>query len=307
MRPPVNLGQVFTQILWTNRSPGPGVVPWCKSSRDVDPSEALMNTTRHMLLTAALAGSLTLAACSDEAQDPPSPSSSGPAEESSPAGETSPSGSPSSEPTSTEPSEDPSSSASPSDAGTSPSPSSPAPSSSSSAAPSPSDGGSPSPSDGASSPSEGAAGLPPMPAAARENSEEGAEAFARWYVETLNHLYQHPQTGILDKYAGKDCQRCERFAQVVREFSANDERAESAPFKDVGANSLATEGDEYIARVALEQQPTRVVSADGSVGYQFEADDDQGLLFELTFSGDGWIIDDLLSNPGARAIVEADK
>ncbi|MFL0459464.1 DUF6318 family protein [Kytococcus sedentarius] len=146
-----------------------------------------------------------------------------------------------------------------------------------------------------------------MPPVAKENSEEGAEAFARWYVETLNHLYQHPQAGILDKYAGKDCQRCDRFAQVVREFSANDERAESAPFKDVGANSLATEGDEYIARVALEQQPTRVVSADGSVGYQFEADDDQGLLFELTFSGDGWLIDDLLSNPGARAIVEADK
>ena len=208
-----------------------------------------MNTTRHMLLTAALAGSLTLAACSDEAQDPPSPSSSAPVEESSPAGEASPSGSPSSEPTDAGPSEDPSSSASPSDAGASPSPSSPAPSSSGSAAPSPSDGGSP-------SPSEDAAGLPPMPPVAKENSEEGAEAFARWYVETLNHLYQHPQAGILDKYAGKDCQRCDRFAQVVREFSANDERAESAPFKDVGANSLATEGDEYIARVALEQQPT---------------------------------------------------
>ena len=246
-----------------------------------------MNTARQALLTATLVGTLTLTTCSNAAQDPPASSSSAPA--------ASPSESPSSELTLTGStgagtSEDLSSSASPSsDAAGAPIASSP------------------SPSDGASSPSEDAAGLPPMPPVAKENSEEGAEAFARWYVETLNHLYQHPQTGILDKYAGEDCQRCDRFAQVVREFSANDERAESAPFKDVGANSLATEGDEYIARVALEQQPTRVVSADGSVGHQFEADDDQGLLFELTFSGDGWLIDDLLSNPGAKTIVDGDE
>ena len=252
-----------------------------------------MNSTRHMLLTAALASSLTLAACTDEAQDPPSPSSSGTVGESSPAGETSPSGSPSTEPTDTGPSDDPSSSASPPDAGAWPSPSSPAPSSSSSAAPSPPGGGSPSPSDGASSPSEDAAGLPPMPPVAKENSEEGAEAFARWYVETLNHLYQHPQTGILDKYAGDNCKRCHRFADVVAGFVEDGHRAESPPFSIKETKSSIRHGSKVEFILGVDQKPVPIVDGSGKGVDSMKDQSDLGLVFDLG-PGEPWLITDLL-------------
>ena len=265
-----------------------------------------MNTTRHMLLTAALAGSLTLAACSDEAPDPPSPSSSGPVGESSPAGETSPSGSPSSEPTDAEPSEDPSSSASPSDAGASPSPSSPAPSGSGSAAPSPSDGGSPSPSDGASSPSEDAAGLPPMPPVAKENSEEGAEAFARWYVETLNHLYQHPQTGILDKYAGDNCKTCAKYERNIVRYVKEGRHTASSPIEIRGARvDVADAPAEVEVIVVVDQLPVRFVNAEGATVDTLSAINGMGLRINMLYEG-GWKISSIPVDPTAGEWVELD-
>ena len=294
----MNLGQVFTQILWTNRSPGPGVVPWCES-RDVDPFEALMNTTRHMLLTAALAGSLALAACSDEAQDPPSPSSSGPVGESSPAGEASPSGSPSSEPTDAGPSEDPSSSASPSDAGASPSPSSPAPSSSSSAAPSPSDGGSPSSSDGASSPSEDAAALPSMPPVAKENSEEGAEAFARWYVQTLAHLFRFPEKGVIEPYSEDSCQQCGTYEEAFAELVSAQQHQVGSTMNILGTYvGVADKPSTIEVVVAIEQGANRTVDANGVTVRESDGVDGLGLRLNLHYAG-GWRIDEIPTDPTA--------
>ena len=265
-----------------------------------------MNTTRHMLLTAALAGSLALAACADEAQDPPSPSSSAPAGESSPAGETSPSGSPSSEPADTGPSEDPSSSASPSDAGTSPSSSSPTPSDSGSAAPSPSDGGSPSPSDGVSSPAEDAAGPPPMPPAAKENSEEGAEAFARWYVETLNHLYQHPQTGVLDQYAGDSCKTCAKYERNIGRYVKEKRHTASSPIEIRGARvGVADAPAEVEVIVVVDQLPVRFVNAEGATVDSLSAINGMGLRLNMLYEGK-WTISSIPVDPTAGEWVELD-
>ena len=301
----MNLGQVFTQILWTNRSPGPGVVPWC-GSRDVDPLEAPMNTTRHMLLTAALAGSLALTACTDEASDPPSPSSSGPVEESSPTDETSPSGSPSSEPTDTGPSDDQSPSASPSDAGTSPSPSSPVPSGSGSATPSPSDGGSPSPSDGGSSPSEDAAGLPPMPAAAKENSEEGAEAFARWYVQTLAHLFRFPEKGVIEPYSEDSCQQCGTYEEAFAELVAAQQHQVGSTMNILGTYvGVADKPSTIEVVVAIAQGSNRTVDANGVTVRESDGVDGLGLRLNLHYAG-GWRIDEIPTDPTAGDWVRRD-
>ena len=76
-----------------------------------------------------------------------------------------------------------------------------------------------------------------MPAAAKENSEEGAEAFARWYVETLNYLYQHPQTGVLDKYAGDNCALCEQHQDIIRSSVRNQELVDGETFSVLGTST----------------------------------------------------------------------
>lgn len=180
---------------------------------------------------------------------------------------------------------------------------SPTPSESDSADASPSNESSPPHSPRPSKSSSEVPAPPPMPAAAKENTAEGAEAFARWYVETLNHLYQHPKAGVLDKYAGDDCSRCQRFADVVAGFERDGQSTPGAPFKDAGSTSLRVRANTYEATVAIEQQAMTIRGTNGDVVQTMKADADTGLLFNLRFDR-GWVISDLLANPGARDYVD---
>lgn len=182
-------------------------------------------------------------------------------------------------------------------------PGSPEPSGGGSSDASPS-GGSGAPTSPAPNTSDGETPAPPvMPAAAKENTAEGAEAFARWYVETLNHLYQHPKAGVLDKYAGDDCSRCQRFADVVAGFERDGQSTPGAPFKDAGSTSLRVRANTYEATVAIEQQAMTIRGTNGDVVQTMKADADTGLLFNLRFDR-GWVISDLLANPGAKDYVD---
>ncbi|PKZ41059.1 hypothetical protein CYJ76_09475 [Kytococcus schroeteri] len=70
---------------------------------------------------------------------------------------------------------------------------------------------------------------PVMPAAAKENTAEGAEAFARWYVESINHLFRYPQAGVIDEFSAPSCEQCQRIAETVEEFESKGQRADRLP------------------------------------------------------------------------------
>ncbi|PKZ42254.1 hypothetical protein CYJ76_02850 [Kytococcus schroeteri] len=172
---------------------------------------------------------------------------------------------------------------------------SPTPSESDSADASPSNESSPPHSPRPSKSSSEAPAPPVMPAAAKENTAEGAEAFARWYVETLNHLYQHPKAGVLDKYAGDDCKTCANQSEALVEASRTKEASDGPVFDILGAKVTATGPSTYDAVVGFHQLPATFTTPDGEVTARLEEIDEMGLLFRLRHEG-GWAVEKLHPN-----------
>ncbi|OLT33910.1 hypothetical protein BJF82_11495 [Kytococcus sp. CUA-901] len=134
-----------------------------------------------------------------------------------------------------------------------------------------------------------------MPPVAKENSEEGAEAFARWYVETLNHLYQHPQTGILDQYAGDNCKGCATQLRVMDRSVRNGEVAQGDVYSILGSSVLMTGDSRYEAVVAFRQHPVVFIDSQGKQVDKMKAQEEFGLRFELQYD-DEWRVEAQFSN-----------
>ena len=172
--------------------------------------------------------------------------------------------------------------------------------------PEPSGGGSgdASPSGGSGAPTspqpstpDGETPAPPvMPAAAKENTAEGAEAFARWYIETLSYLYEHPKAGVLDKYAGEDCNTCARHVRVVRESEERNERADGETYTVLGTGEPLPEEGGFHVTVGFRQNPTTVRDSDGNVVEELSEQPEYGYTFKLHHQG-RWVIQKMHPNP----------
>jgi len=135
-----------------------------------------------------------------------------------------------------------------------------------------------------------------MPAAAQENTAEGAEAFARWYIQTLSYLYEHPKAGVLDKYAGDGCNTCARHVRVVRESAEKNERADGETYTVLGAGEGLRTDYGYEVTVGFRQNPTTVRNGQGKVVEELSEQPEYGYNFKLRYQGH-WIIQKMHPNP----------
>ncbi|WP_141494919.1 DUF6318 family protein [Kytococcus schroeteri] len=135
-----------------------------------------------------------------------------------------------------------------------------------------------------------------MPAAAKENTAEGAEAFARWYIETLSYLYEHPKAGVLDKYAGEDCNTCARHVRVARESEERNERADGETYTVLGTGEPLPEEGGFHVTVGFRQNPTTVRDSDGNVVEELSEQPEYGYTFKLHHQG-RWVIQKMHPNP----------
>lgn len=58
-------------------------------------------------------------------------------------------------------------------------------------------------------------GVPEMPAEAMEDTEAGAEAFVKYYIDIVNYTGRYPRAGLLDSLAKPECETCDNLEQVV--------------------------------------------------------------------------------------------
>ncbi|PKZ41161.1 hypothetical protein CYJ76_08890 [Kytococcus schroeteri] len=134
-----------------------------------------------------------------------------------------------------------------------------------------------------------------MPAAAKENTAEGAEAFARWYIETLSYLYEHPKAGVLDKYAGEDCNTCARHVRVVQQSAEQNAQADKVVYEVLGAGEPHSMGDGYEITVAFRQNASVIRDETGSVVGKTTELPEVGYVFRLTYDK-GWTIEKMHPN-----------
>jgi uncharacterized protein DUF6318 len=131
----------------------------------------------------------------------------------------------------------------------------------------------PSPSVSSSSPSPSASPSPSVtesgpqiPAAAREKTDAGAEAFVKYFFDQFNVAWTKPEAGLISSLSSKDCKFCATTETQAKWLVDNKQRYDSNPVDllDMEAIAGAPEGQIYLTGT-LRQNQTNIVDDSGAV------------------------------------------
>jgi Family of unknown function (DUF6318) len=123
--------------------------------------------------------------------------------------------------------------------------------------------GSPSPS---SSPSPSTSPSVEIPAAAREKSDKGAEAFVRYFFDQVNVAWTTPRAGLIAAVSDGGCQFCSTTEGAADALTKARQKYLEDPVTVRGVDPLAgaPEGQKYLY-VDMIQNRVDIVDADGKV------------------------------------------
>lgn len=115
------------------------------------------------------------------------------------------------------------------------------------------------------SPSVTASG-PEIPAAAREQTEAGAIAFAKFFFDQFNIAWTEPRAGLIESLSDPECQFCRKSEESALGFVADGQRYAAAPVevRDVEPIAGAPNGQQFLA-ATFEQKASRIVDSSGVV------------------------------------------
>ena len=143
------------------------------------------------------------------------------------------------------------------------------------------------------SPSVTASG-PEIPAAAREQTEAGAEAFVRFFFDQLNTAWTEPREGLVSALGDDDCRFCAKSESDAAQLVSRGERYESNPVKLGSLTVLILgEGDEQtLVRTELTQNEVDVLDRAGVV-VRTDQKKQVTLTTGLTWQGGQWRVFDV--------------
>lgn len=132
-----------------------------------------------------------------------------------------------------------------------------------------------------------ATGAPTLPPEATEDTEAGAEAFARYYVETLNAALREPASSELASLSEADCNVCVSYLSYVDELQESDESYSSDLFAIVGSEASKVGESEYNVLLQVQQNAFQVVDAQGQIAHAEEAEDGLGITLTIARTENG--------------------
>ena len=116
----------------------------------------------------------------------------------------------------------------------------------------------------------------PMPDEARTQDAAGAEAFVRYYIELINRT-----STVMDAQPLRDlsdgCRDCDRIASNTEDDAAAGYRYAGGELLVRAAGSATVANAEAQMAFTLDQQPLRVLDAEGSVDDELSSDAFTGL------------------------------
>ncbi|WP_050348186.1 DUF6318 family protein [Arsenicicoccus sp. oral taxon 190] len=147
---------------------------------------------------------------------------------------------------------------------------------------------------GSSSPAGGPAAIP---AAARAHTPEGAEAFTRYWVTTVNSSWRSANGAAIRALSAGDCAGCTSLAKDADRFMIEHRRVESDPLSLISIKPLGTdELDRTRILLVTEQLPVKIMNADGST-YQTLPRTINKSDLALQYTGSGWRVAEV-GSPG---------
>jgi hypothetical protein len=121
----------------------------------------------------------------------------------------------------------------------------------------------------------------PMPAEAREQTAEGAEAFTRYYVEIYNHAMRTLDTTYM-RDLNRGCDTCDELADQVDEVAAAGQQYEGGQTRILGSTPPYLKDDEAQLVFDIVQAPLSVifngVPVDGQTMPEFSSTGGGGIL-----------------------------
>lgn len=115
------------------------------------------------------------------------------------------------------------------------------------------------------SPSVTASG-PEIPAAAREQTEAGAVAYAKFFFDQFNIAWTEPRAGLIEALSDPKCQFCQKSEESTVGFVADGQRYASRPVEVSELEPIvgAPSGQQFLA-ATFEQKATQIVDQSGTV------------------------------------------
>lgn len=134
---------------------------------------------------------------------------------------------------------------------------------------------------------EAEAGPPEMPDEAKEQTEEGAEAFVEHYLDMLNYTGQHPQTGHLEPLGAEGCKSCRNYEDNVETLVEQGQRNDGPALTISGTNGIGSSAT-TIVLADIEQLDYDVLDTSGDKVRSYESRSGQ-LKFTLE-PAEPWLV-----------------
>lgn len=103
-----------------------------------------------------------------------------------------------------------------------------------------------------------------IPAAAREKTDAGAEAFVRYYLDQSAVAWMKPDASALDGLATASCNSCARLDSVAAQLVADGQRYSTTPIAIRTLKVIRSSSSEVAFDAALTENAVSVVDAKGS-------------------------------------------
>lgn len=124
-----------------------------------------------------------------------------------------------------------------------------------------------------------------------EHTEEGAAAFAEYYLSLINYTGLHPSVGILEQFSSPDCKTCAAYERNLDYLIENNATHDIAPL-ELKASRAIELTNRFEAFVELNVLSYSSITGDGQKVDQFDGGTGLTLIFTLT-PGDPWVIQEM--------------
>lgn len=134
-------------------------------------------------------------------------------------------------------------------------------------------------------------GPPEMPQVAWEHTEEGAAAFAEYYVGLIRDTGSEPRAGLLEAFSSDGCEPCANYEASVDYLIENRARNDS-PSLTIRDSRAFKFGSQYEAYVEFDAHSYTVTSSSGELLHEVPGQRNVTMVLTLE-PGEPWVIVDI--------------
>lgn len=136
--------------------------------------------------------------------------------------------------------------------------------------------------------------VPVLPEAAKANSKEGVEAFARYWFQALSYAYETGDASAVERISGPNCVFCAGLRDTVRLAWADGKWVVGGTFQTPSVNAKFVPGaDSQQATIQVIHEAVTIRRADGTLYQEPTKGSNSASQMVTRFDANGWTAIDL--------------